>query len=106
MSRGSAMVRLQQSAQTLDVNDLTLTTFMLGLDDPVEALVNPLVMVVLEVHDRLPEFLIQAVGQAGQHRKPQTSSHSPWRLTGCGLAGKRFRQTMAQVKEMKILTLG
>jgi hypothetical protein len=43
------MVRLQQSAQTFDADDLTLMTFMLGLDDLVETLVNPLVVIVLEV---------------------------------------------------------
>jgi len=43
------MVRLQQSTETLDADDLTLMTFMLGLHDLVETLVDPLVMVVLEV---------------------------------------------------------
>lgn len=42
------MVRLQQSAEALDADVLTLMTFMLGLDDLVETLVNPLVVVVLE----------------------------------------------------------
>jgi len=49
MSRGFAMVRLQQSTETLDADDLTLTTFMLGLDDLVETLVNPFVVIVLEI---------------------------------------------------------
>ena len=49
VSRRLAMVGLQQSAQTLDANDLALIPFMLRLDDPVETLVNPLVMVVLEI---------------------------------------------------------
>jgi len=49
MSGGLAMVRLQQSTETLDADDLTLMTFMLGLHDLVETLVDPLVMVVLEV---------------------------------------------------------
>ena len=43
------MVRLQQSPEALDADDPTLMTFMLGLDDLVKALVNPLVMIVLEV---------------------------------------------------------
>ena len=49
MSRGLAMVGLQQSAETLDADDLTLMTFMLGFDDLVETLVNSLVVIVLEV---------------------------------------------------------
>jgi hypothetical protein len=49
MSRGLAMVRLQQSTETLNADDLTLMTFRPGLDDLVETLVNPLVMVVVEV---------------------------------------------------------
>ena len=43
------MVGFQQSAETLDAEDLTLMTFMLGLDDMMETLVNPLVVIVLEV---------------------------------------------------------
>jgi hypothetical protein len=43
------MVRLQQSAEALNADDLTLVSFMLGLDDLVKALVNPLVVIVLEV---------------------------------------------------------
>jgi len=43
------MVGFQQSAQPFDADDLTPAAFMLGLDDPVDALANPLVMVVLEV---------------------------------------------------------
>jgi hypothetical protein len=39
VSRGLAMIGLQQSAQTLNADDLTLVTFVLGLDDLVEALV-------------------------------------------------------------------
>ena len=49
MSRGLAMVGLQQSPETLDADDLTLMTFVLGFDDLVETLVNSLVVVVLEV---------------------------------------------------------
>ena len=49
VSRGLAMVGFQQSAEMLDAEDLTLMTFMLGLDDLVKALVNSLVVVVLEV---------------------------------------------------------
>ena len=43
------MVRFQQSAETLDAEDLTLMTFMPGLDDLVKALVNSLAVIVLEV---------------------------------------------------------
>ena len=43
------MVGFQQSTESLYADDFTLMTFMLRLDDPVEALVNPLVMIVLEV---------------------------------------------------------
>ena len=47
MSRGLAMIGFQQSAQTLNADDLTLMTFMLGFDDLVEALVNPFMVIVL-----------------------------------------------------------
>ncbi len=43
------MVGLQQSTETLKADDLTMMTFMLGLDDLVETLVNSLVVIVLEV---------------------------------------------------------
>ena len=43
------MVGFQQSGKTLDADDLTLMSFMLGLDDLVKALVNSLVIVVVEV---------------------------------------------------------
>ena len=43
------MVGLQQSAQTLDAGDLAFVSFVLWLDDPGETLVNPLVMLVLEI---------------------------------------------------------
>ena len=49
MSRCFAMVGFQQPAQTLDADDLARVSFMLRLDDPVETLVNPLVMIVLEI---------------------------------------------------------
>ncbi len=42
------MVGSQQSAQTFDADDVTLT-LMLRLNDPVEALVNPLVVAVLKL---------------------------------------------------------
>ena len=48
-SRGLTVIGSQQTAQAFDADDLTLMTFMLGLDDLVEALVNSLVVVVLEV---------------------------------------------------------
>ena len=67
--------------------------FLLFLQDP---------HLLFEVVDRLPEPLIKAVRQAGQHRKPQMSSHSRQRLPGCGLAGKRFRSTMTQLQVMEI----
>jgi len=41
------MVGSQQSAKSLNASDLALVPFMLGLDDPVEPLVNPLMMIVL-----------------------------------------------------------
>jgi hypothetical protein len=43
------MVGFQQSAQTLDADDFALVPFMLRLDDPTEPLVNPLIMIVLEI---------------------------------------------------------
>ena len=43
------MVGLQQSAETLDADDLTLTTLMLWRDDLVNALVNPFVVIVFEI---------------------------------------------------------
>jgi hypothetical protein len=43
------MVRLQQSAQTLAADDLTLMAPLPRLDDPIEAQVNPLVAMVLEI---------------------------------------------------------
>lgn len=49
MSRCLAMVGFQQSTEPLYADDFTLMAFVLRLDDPVEALVNPLVMIVLEV---------------------------------------------------------
>ena len=49
MSRGFAMIGFQQSAQTFNADDLTLVSFMLRFDDRVDALVNPLVMIVQEV---------------------------------------------------------
>jgi hypothetical protein len=44
-----AVIRLQQSAQTFDTDDLALVPFALGLDDLVDALVNPLVVIVLKI---------------------------------------------------------
>ena len=43
------MVGFQQSAQTLDADALALVPFMLTLDDLVDALVNPLMTIVLEI---------------------------------------------------------
>ncbi len=47
--RRLATVGFQQSAQTLNADDFALMSFMLRLDDPVEALVNPLMMIVREI---------------------------------------------------------
>ena len=44
-----AVIRLPQSAQTLGTDDLALVPFMLWRDDPAEPLVNPLMMIVLEI---------------------------------------------------------
>jgi hypothetical protein len=44
-----ARIGFQQSAKTLDANNLTLAAVMLWLDDSMEALVNPLMVVVLEI---------------------------------------------------------
>ena len=38
-----------QAAQTLDADDPAVTSLMLWLDDPVEALANPLVVILLLV---------------------------------------------------------
>jgi len=44
-----AMVRLQQSAQSLDADDIAVVPFVLRFDDWVEALVNSLVMIVFQI---------------------------------------------------------
>jgi hypothetical protein len=41
------MVGFQQSAQPLDADDFTRMALMLRLNDPMEALVNSLMMIVL-----------------------------------------------------------
>jgi hypothetical protein len=43
------VVGLQQSAKAFDTDDVALRVLVLWLDDSLEALVNPLVMVVREV---------------------------------------------------------
>ena len=48
-SRRFAMVGFQQSTQTLNADDFTLVPLMLGLDDLVEPLVNPVMMIVQEI---------------------------------------------------------
>ena len=48
-SRRFAVIRLQQSAQTLNADNLALVPFVLWLDDLVDALVNPLMMIVFEI---------------------------------------------------------
>ena len=88
------MVGFQQSTQSLEAEDLTLAAFMLRLDDPVETLVNPLVVIVLEVltqdvaqlffggeDEMIETFLVEAVRQARHHCQPQVSFHRPERLT-------------------------
>ena len=49
VSGGLAVVRSQQPTKSLDTDDLTLVPLMLRFDDPIEALVNPLMMIVLEI---------------------------------------------------------
>jgi len=44
-----AMIGFQQSAQALDTDNLAIVPFMTGGNDPVDALVDPLVMVMLEI---------------------------------------------------------
>jgi acylphosphatase len=53
VSGSVAVVGFQQSAQTLNANDVTLTALVLRLDDPVEALLNPLMMIVANGADDL-----------------------------------------------------
>ncbi len=44
------MIRLQQSAQTLDANNLSfLVDGVFWLNDPVQRLMNPFVMIILTV---------------------------------------------------------
>jgi hypothetical protein len=43
------MVGFEQSARTLDAGDLALVPCVVWLDDPADALVHPLVMIVLEI---------------------------------------------------------
>ena len=43
------MIGFQQSAQTLDADDVALVPLMSRIDDPIDALVDSLVMIVLEV---------------------------------------------------------
>lgn len=44
-----AMVGFQQSAQPFNANDVTLVSFMFRFDDPVDTLVDPLMVVVLKI---------------------------------------------------------
>ena len=44
-----AMIGFQQSAQALDTDNLAIVPFVTGGNDPVDALVDPLVMVMLEI---------------------------------------------------------
>ncbi len=53
VSRRLAVIGSQQSTETLNADDLTLVSCVLRFDDLVEALVNPLVMIVLEVLSRM-----------------------------------------------------
>jgi hypothetical protein len=53
------MVRFQQPPQTLNADDLALVPFMLWLDDLVDVLVNPLVVIVLEILGQdVPQLLL------------------------------------------------
>jgi hypothetical protein len=56
--------------------------------------------------DRLPELLVEAVRQAHHQCKPPMLFHSPQRLMDRPAAGKRVRQRVTQVKEMKVLAPG
>ena len=42
-------VEFQQSARMLTTDDFALVSFMLRRDDPIEILVNPLMVIVLEI---------------------------------------------------------
>ena len=57
---------------------------------------------LLEVVDGFAELPVEPTGQTLHDYE----SHSPQRLVGRPAASKRFRQVVAQVKEMKILALG
>jgi hypothetical protein len=61
---------------------------------------------LFEIIERLPEFLVEAISQTRHHPQPPVPFHSPERLIDWRAVGKSIRQTMAPVKEMKILTLG
>jgi len=94
---------------------------MLRLDDPVDTLVDSLVMVdplvviqqdafvlfllflqdpdlLFEVVEGFPEFLVNAVCQARHQRKPEVLFHSSERLMDPGVVGKRFRQATAKAQ--------
>ena len=47
--RRVTMIGFQQSAQALDADNLAVVPFVPGPNDPVDALVNPLVMVMLHI---------------------------------------------------------
>ena len=49
LSRSLAMVGSEQSTELLNTDNLTLMTFIVRLNDLVKTLVNPLVMIVLEI---------------------------------------------------------
>jgi hypothetical protein len=61
---------------------------------------------LLEIVDRLPEFLAEAMSQTRYYRQPQVSFHNPQRIMGQWAAGKGYRQIVSQVTTMKKLTLG
>ena len=44
-----AMIGFQQSPQAFDAEDLAVIPFVPGLNDPFDALMNPLMMVVLKI---------------------------------------------------------
>ncbi|MEN6426613.1 MAG: hypothetical protein ABFE13_14730 [Phycisphaerales bacterium] len=58
VSGGLAVVGFQQAAQTLNADDLALVSFVPWLDDLVDALMNPLVMVVFQILGQgIPQLL-------------------------------------------------
>jgi hypothetical protein len=62
-------LRLQQSTESFNTHDLAVVSFMLGLDDPVEALVYALVVVVLEILGKdIAQLLLRRYTMSAQPR--------------------------------------